>query len=206
VVFWLNRCHFWIAHLNTMDSGDRALSSTPSCSVRDGGDSTFSFADTADCTAVRCQETPVPVQIAYRHQHQQYGRDAGCDQDVCSVCLSPFAQQCATPQSAAKRNLNLDDRYFGETDVESEENLLLGHQRLRVVTKCQHAFHQSCLEQVKTRKAECPNCRAQLTPIAPSIEVAVDVRATIVSNANRVRHNMQLAAARRRAMESNPHE
>ena len=188
-------------HTVTHSSGD--MSSTPSCSVRDGGASIFSFVDTVDCTAERSQETPAPLQVAYRHHHQQY---AGCDQDVCSVCLSPFAQQCATPQSAAKRNLNLDDRYLGETDVESEENLLLGHQRLRVVTKCQHAFHQSCLEQVKTRKAECPNCRAQLTPIAPSIEVTVDVRATIVSNANRVRHNMQLAAARRRAMESNPHE
>ena len=186
------------------------LSPTPSSGVGGGGESVFSFAGTAECTTERIQvTTPLPLHVARNHR-----ANLACDHDVCSVCLSPFAQQCATPKSAAKRNLKLDDQNLSESDVEgsseSEENLLLGHQRLRVVTKCQHAFHQSCLEQVKTRKAECPNCRAQLTPIAPSIMPAspgvIDVRATIVSNANRVRHNMQLAAARRRAMVSDPHE
>lgn len=32
-------------------------------------------------------------------------------------------------------------------------------------TKCKHVFHASCLTLAKGRKAECPNCRAELSPL-----------------------------------------
>lgn len=131
--------------------------------------------------------TPTPT--ATRRYHY-----TTCCDELCSICLSPLNQQASDAKVAID---------FGvETVFASAATgaMTHGQDKARVVTKCRHLFHKACLDQAKARKAECPMCRAALTPIAPSI-VSISpavIRETIVSNASRVRYNMQLAAARRR--------
>ena len=37
-----------------------------------------------------------------------------------------------------------------------------------------HVFHEKCLLEAKGRKAECPNCRASLTPLQSTLVVTED--------------------------------
>lgn len=39
---------------------------------------------------------------------------------------------------------------------------------LEYFSSLQHTFHEKCLRLAKGQKAECPNCRASLTPLQPA--------------------------------------
>ena len=45
-----------------------------------------------------------------------------------------------------------------------------------IKTKCGHYFHKRCLLETKMRKANCPNCRAPLTPVTNPITVATAIQ------------------------------
>ena len=142
--------------------------------------------------------TPTPT--ATRRYH-----NTTCCDELCSICLSPLNQQASDAKVAIDFGVETVFASAATGDAPATTTTLAramthGQDKARVVTKCRHLFHKACLDQAKARKAECPMCRAALTPIAPSI-VSISpavIRETIVSNASRVRYNMQLAAARRR--------
>lgn len=154
--------------------GFSSANTQPFGSVEDGA-SVFLFQSTSHGLMM----TPTPSNHA-KHQH--------ITDEICSVCLSPFAIPCNT-----LKTIDFDED--ADTGIED-----MPETQLRVVTKCHHVFHAKCLNQVKSRKAECPNCRCVLTPILPIVTPDSSpqaIRQTIVSNANRVRQNMELAARRR---------
>ena len=176
---------------------------SPHCGSNSGGDGGI-HNDSGDSSSSSMQ-TPTPTALRSGYH------TVSCCEDLCSVCLSPFAQPCAKISFDFDQEGGEPPRKDKDTDKEMEkgkekEKGEESEYPLRVVTRCKHVFHKSCLDKAKMRKAECPNCRAALTPIAPSVVVneTVDVRQSIVSNASRVRHNMQLAARRRQLSAAEP--
>ena len=130
-----------------------------------------------------------------------------CCDELCSICLSPLNQQGSDAKVVIDFGVEtvFTSSVTGDAPVTLTGGKTRGQQqeKAKVETKCRHLFHKACLDQAKARKAECPMCRAALTPIAPSIisisnPTPTVIRETIVSNASRVRYNMQLAEARRR--------
>jgi hypothetical protein len=110
-----------------------------------------------------------------------------CDDAMCAVCLSPLQQRSSSVS------------------------------RVVVVTRCKHQFHDHCLIGTKQRKAECPYCRAALTPLTSAQEMEVirspsdrppprlafmqtgtaTMQRHIVQAASRAREAVRLAAVRR---------
>ena len=145
------------------------------------------------------------------------------DEDLCSVCLSPFCDPCAEASRGFASDLGLSFRDFDGEGLEGEDsedgsncNDSAGGPRraapgVLVTTRCNHTFHSRCLEQAKSRKAECPNCRTKLTPLVRSLAPVVpssptEMRHHIVTNASRVRGNMERARLLRLGPPRAPHE
>ena len=85
---------------------------------------------------------------------------------TCSVCWSPLSRlECRELFGGQDGEISSD---CGVSEDKSEENSgeNSGEKSREIsTTKCGHRFHEACLMQVKMRKAECPYCRAPLTPI-----------------------------------------
>lgn len=127
--------------------------------------------------------------------------------DVCSVCLSPF---CA-PRPGYAGALDFADCGSQEDADDAGIHTAGGEDGGRaagppglVTTRCNHTFHACCLEQVRRRKPECPNCRAKLTPhecgaLLGDVDATSpqELRQTIASNASRVRGAMERARLQR---------
>ena len=67
-------------------------------------------------------------------------------------------------------------------------------------TKCGHVFHRRCLMESKIRNAQCPNCRAPLTPITNPTAVITEIgqsdfgiRASIIHASHRARNAVRAA-------------
>lgn len=107
--------------------------------------------------------------------------ESSCEQ--CSICLSPMKS------------------IFDCCDLE----------RIAVTTKCNHQFHEHCLNEAKLSKSECPMCRSQLTP--PSNNYIADgnyyrtstqstlnsnnLRMAVIDAASRARNAVRMAMAER---------
>lgn len=139
-------------------------------------------------------------------------------EDLCSVCLSPFCDPC-TGEGTRRFASNLGFEDFdgdgdGEGGMVGEDSgncNKQGPSGVLVTTRCNHTFHSRCLDQVKSRKAECPNCRTSLTPLVRSLAPIVpssplELRHNIVTNASRVRGTMERARLLRLGPPRAPHE
>ena len=83
-------------------------------------------------------------------------RNICCPDATCSVCLSPLLHRSALVQTRCK-----------VTSHQSPPYAVISS-RCKFTFQPQHVFHEKCLREAKCQKAECPNCRAPLTPpLAP---------------------------------------
>ena len=94
---------------------------------------------------------------------------------TCSVCWSPLSRLESRELFGDQSDEDDTDRVVsrgedgingGLSSCENDDKESGGRVERKVIkTKCGHSFHEACLMQVKVRKAECPYCRAPLTPI-----------------------------------------
>jgi hypothetical protein len=90
----------------------------------------------------------------------------------CSICWSPMVINAKSPPSPKQTQTQTQTQTLGDmtpksTIAERKEKKM----RSVTKTKCGHIFHKKCLLETKLRKAECPNCRTQLTPITNPITI-----------------------------------
>ena len=92
------------------------------------------------------------------------------DCTTCSVCWSPLSrlegrELFGGQNGEISSDSGVSEDKSGENSGENSEENSGEKSREVITTKCGHRFHEACLMQVKVRKAECPYCRAPLTPI-----------------------------------------
>ena len=111
------------------------------------------------------------------------GQSKGCDNVcgiICSVCRSPMSvSNCMASgdedEVADTPEGDENARGVGNRDGGSDSGSGSGDPRSVTKTRCGHFFHKACLLEVKIRKAECPMCRSQLTPVSNPATVATAI-------------------------------
>jgi len=103
----------------------------------------------------------------------------------CSICWSPLCKPVTgalfPPHESRESGEESED--YGESKSQSvpsepiEPRSPLANQKSTTQTRCGHIFHTKCLMETKLRKAECPNCRCQLTPITDPLHVSSAMQA-----------------------------
>jgi hypothetical protein len=125
---------------------DPAILSTPSKIVDELGFETLRLT------------SPAPTSVVFATP--QLDRNICCPDATCSVCLSPLLHRSALVQTRCK--------------VSSHQSspCTIISSLCKITFQTQHVFHEKCLREAKCQKAECPNCRAPLTPPQAPLLVA----------------------------------
>ena len=133
--------------LESPSTADPAFLSTPSKIIDEIGFSLLSLT------------SPAPISTVFATP--QLDRNICCADATCSVCLSPLLHRSA----------------LVETRCKVSQHILIYPAIISlwcsILCQPQHIFHEKCLREAKCQKAECPNCRAALTP--PQVVAAIVV-------------------------------
>ncbi|RMJ22511.1 hypothetical protein PHISP_06625 [Aspergillus sp. HF37] len=92
--------------------------------------------------------------------------------DICPICLSPLVHTAVANMSYPEPALiSLHRRPSGEPSVETghcHSNECPGHDRILVLSRCNHSFHPACLAAwFEYRRYKCPMCQAPYFPEEP---------------------------------------
>ena len=104
--------------------------------------------------------------------HTPKAKEESCDY-TCSVCRSPMSvSKCLAfgpDENGPEAEENAGEDNTGNIHDRSNYSCSV------IKTRCGHFFHNQCLLEVKIRKAECPMCRSQLTPVSNPQTVAAAI-------------------------------
>ena len=88
----------------------------------------------------------------------QAGMKTPIGKQSCSICWSPMEHRLSGHEVSPRRGCGSAEKPASVTK-----------------TKCGHVFHRRCLMESKMRSAQCPNCRAPLTPITNPTAVTTEI-------------------------------
>ena len=127
---------------------------------------------------------------------------------------SSGSSSSSSTHGAEEESCGCDENSSSSSSSTAPSSSSSGGGRSVTKTRCGHLFHKRCLLEVKIRKAECPNCRCELTPVSnpqtvPAALEAASLQPSSLRDAvihaamrgrNAVRRKMELEERRRAEM------